>query len=257
VTGGSPQGPWLLRLLGSALAAGLIAVGLASCALSVGAVQHRSSSYTVRGQVSTLVVTDPAGNVHVTGGNSGTISVTERISYHGTAPTTTHRTAAGTLSLVSHCPAAETCGIDYTIAVPRMTTVRVNDGAGAVTVASLGGSVTAHVNAGKISLSSLAGPVEATTHAGSISGQHLSSATASLHVSAGKIDVAFTTPPAAITATTDVGAIALRVPGSVQYKVTAGATVGDVHISVSRSATATRTITASTKTGSITIEPSA
>lgn len=232
-------------------------VGLASCSLRVGAVQHHSSSYTVGSRVTTLVVTNGAGDVRVTGSSSAAVSVTQHVSYHGTPPTTTHRTAAGILTLHGHCPAAETCKVDYAITVPRTTSVRVNDGAGAVTASSLGGSVTVHVNAGKISLSSLAGAVDATTNAGSIGGRHLSSATASLHVSAGHIDVAFTAPPSAVTAATDVGAITVRVPESVQYDVKASATVGTVAVRVSRSAAVSRTITATTKTGSITIEPSA
>lgn len=202
-----------------------------------------------------LVVTNQAGDVHVTGSNSDAVSVTEHISFHGTAPTTTHRAAAGTLSLESRCPAAETCGVDYTITAPRTVTVRVTDSTGTVTLDSLGGPVTVHVKAGKISLSSLAGSVEATSSAGSIEGHRLSSANASLHVSAGQIGVTFTAPATSITATTDVGTITLRVPATVQYNVRATATVGHVRVRISRNPAAARTITASTKTGSITIEP--
>jgi len=218
--------------------------------------QHRTSSYTIETRITTLVVTNQAGDVHVTGDSSRAVSVTERISFHGTAPATTHRISAGTLSLISHCPATETCTVGYTITVPRKTTVRVTAAAGSVALGSLGGPVTVHVNAGKISLSSLAGSVDATSSAGSIRGQRLSSTNASLHVSAGDINVTFSTPAASITATTEVGAITVRVPDTVQYHVTASAAVGDVHVSVSRSPAAARTITASTKTGSITIEPS-
>jgi DUF4097 and DUF4098 domain-containing protein YvlB len=239
-----------------ALAAGILIGGLASCAFSFGNLQHRTSSYTIGSPVTRLVVTDQAGDIRIAGGSSDAVSVTEDISYRGTAPTTTHRTAAGTLSLDSNCPATETCTVDYTVTVPHMTNVQVTDTAGSLTLGSLNGSVTAHVNAGKISLSSLAGPLDVTSNAGSISGRQLTSANASLHVSAGEIDVTFSAPAAAITAATDVGAITVRVPGTVQYNVTTSATVGSVHISVSRSTAAARTITASTKTGSITIEPS-
>jgi hypothetical protein len=244
-------------LAGSALAAGALALGLGGCSLSIGGLQHRTNSYTIGSRVTTLIVTDHAGDVHVSGGTSAAVSVTEHISFRGTAPTTTHTTAGGTLSLNSHCPATETCTVDYGITVPRTTTVRVTDAAGSVSLGSLGGAVTVRLNAGKISLNSLAGSVNASSNAGSIGGQRLSSADATMHVSAGEIDVSFSAPPAAITAITDVGAITLRVPDTVQYHVTASATVGDVHVGVSRSTAATRAINASTRTGSITIEPSA
>jgi hypothetical protein len=256
MTGGSRQLGWRQRIASSALAAAILMLGLASCALSIGGLQHRTNSYTIGSRVTTLVVTDQAGDVAVTGGSSDAISVTEHVSFHGTVPTPTHRTAAGTLNLDSNCPSAETCTVGYTITAPRTTTVRVADGAGSVTLSSLSGPAAAHVKAGNISLDSVAGSVDATSNAGSIRGQHLSSANASLHVSAGQIDVTFSAPAAAITATTDVGAITVRVPDTAQYKVTTSATVGDVHVSVPRSTAASRTITASTKTGSITIEPS-
>lgn len=257
VTDESPRGGLRLRIAGSALAAGAFVIGLASCAVSIGGLQHHTNSYTIRSRVNTLVVTDQAGDVHITGGTSDAISVTEDISFHGTAPASTHGTAGGVLSLDSNCPVAETCTVSYSITAPLATSVRVTAGAGVVTLGSLAGPVTVHVNAGRISLSSLAGPVDATTSAGSISGQHLSAASASLHVSAGGIDVTFTAPASEITATTDVGAITLRVPGTVQYDVTASATVGNVHVAVPRGSAAAHRITASTKTGSITIEPSA
>ncbi|HEY2638721.1 MAG TPA: DUF4097 family beta strand repeat-containing protein [Streptosporangiaceae bacterium] len=230
--------------------------GLSGCAVSIGGLQHRTNSYTIS-RVTKLVVTDQAGDLTIIGGSSDAISVTEHISFHGTAPATTHRTAGGTLSLESNCPVAETCTVRYNITAPRATALRVTDDAGAVTLGLLDGPVTVHVNAGRISLSSLAGPVDVTTSAGSISGQHLSAASASLHVSAGGISATFTAPATAISATTDVGAITLRVPGTVQYNVTASATVGNVHVAVSRGSSAAHQITASTKTGSITIEPSA
>ena len=239
------------------MAAGALALGLVGCSLSIGGLQHRTHSYTIGSQVTTLIVTDQAGDVHVAGATSTAVSVTEHISFRGTAPTTAHTTAGSTLSLKSRCPATETCTVDYTITVPRTTTVRVTDAAGSVSLRSLHGPVTVHLTAGKINLNSLAGPVDATSNAGSIRGQQLSSATSSMHVSAGEIDVTFSAPPTAITAITDVGAITVHVPDTVQYHVTASATVGDVRISVSRSTAAMRTINASTKTGSITIEPSA
>jgi hypothetical protein len=59
------------------------------------------------------------GGVHVIGGNSGKVSVTEHISFRHTVPVTTHRTAAGILTLDSNCPALETCSVGYDIGVPR------------------------------------------------------------------------------------------------------------------------------------------
>jgi len=120
---------------------------------------------------------------------------------------------------------------------------------------SLAEQVTAHTNAENINLSSVSGPIEITGHAGSILGQNVSSARATLRSSAGGIDVTFSAAPATINATTNVGSVTLRVPGSVSYNVRTSVGVGSARADVTRSKTSPHAITASTWTGSITIEP--
>lgn len=239
-----------------AVLAGSAAVSmLAGCSIDVGALQHRTNSYSLSGQLRTLVVNAHVGSVHVTGGGSGQVSVTERISFRGTAPGTTHRTAAGTLTLDSSCPALETCTVGYDITVPRMMTVRVISNVGEIQLRSLSGQVIAHTNAGDIHLASVSGPVEATVHAGSILGKEVSSPRATLHSSAGTIDVTFSAAPATVTATSDIGSITLHVPGNVPYNVDTNVGVGSTHVGVTRSPASPHAITASTRTGSVTIEP--
>lgn len=241
-----------------AVLAGSVAVSvLVGCAVDVGSLQHRTSSYSLSVPLRTLVVNAHVGSVHITGGDSGKVSVTETISFRGTAPSTTHRTAAGTLTLDSKCPALETCTVGYDITVPRAMTVRVTSDAGEIRLQSLSGPVTAHANAGTIDLGSVSGPVEATGHAGLIRGQDVSSPRATLHATTGTIDVAFSAAPLTVTATSVVGSVTLRVPGSVSYNVTTNVNVGATHVSVPRSTTSPHVITAGTRTGSVTIEPAA
>lgn len=155
-----------------AVLAGSVAVSaLAGCAVDIGAPQHRTSSYSLSGQPRTLVVNAHIGSVRITGSDSGKVSVTERISFRGTAPSVSHRAAAGTVILDSSCPALETCTVGYDITVPRAMTVRVTSNVGEIRLRSLSGQVTAHTNAGNIDLGSISGPLEATGHAGVIRGQ--------------------------------------------------------------------------------------
>jgi hypothetical protein len=244
-----------VRAAASVLAGGLAASALAGCYVSVGALQHRTRSYSVAGQVRTVVVNDQVGGIQVTGGSSGTDSVTEHISFKHTAPVSTHRATAGTLVLDSNCPALETCSIGYDITVPRAITIRVDDSVGTIRLDSLSGQVTAHTNAGDIDLGSVSGPVEASGHVGSILGQDVSSADATLRLSAGQIDVTFAAVPASITATVTVGSVTLSVPGGVPYAVNATASVGSIQVRVTRSPASPHVITASTRTGSVTIQP--
>lgn len=246
------------RTVGAFLAAAATVSALAGChSSSTATTQTDSRSYSVRGHVRTLVVTAHVGDVRVTAGNGVEISVTQHDVFRGPAPTIRHRLAAGTLSLTSHCAVHEVCSVSYAITVPRATTVRISDDLGTVRLSALTGQVIVTVNAGQIDLSSLSGPVEATTRAGSIIGQHLSSAHATLRVSTGEIDVAFSATPAAVSAITDIGAVILRVPSNVSYDVVTSATVGHIAVRVTQDTAAPRTITATTKIGSITIEPAA
>jgi hypothetical protein len=241
-----------------AVLAGSLAVSaLAGCAVDIGALQHRTSSYSLSGSPRTLVVNAHIGSVHVTGSDSGKVSVTERISFRGTAPSVSHRVAAGTVILDSSCPAFETCTVGYDITVPRAMTVRVTSNVGEIRLRSLSGQVTAHTNAGNIDLGAISGPLEATGHAGVIRGQDVSSPRATLHSSAGTIDMAFTAAPATLTATSDVGSVTLRVPGSLSYNVTTNVGVGSTHVGVTRSPASPHAITAGTRTGSVIIEPAA
>ncbi len=90
-----------LKAAMAALAGAMAVSALASCSVDIGPLQHRTESYSVYGPLRTLVVNAHVGSVQIIGGNSGQVSVTEQISFRHNAPVTTHRTAAGTLTLDS------------------------------------------------------------------------------------------------------------------------------------------------------------
>jgi hypothetical protein len=249
------RGRVALRAAASALSLGLAAAMLAGCSVSAGALQHRTKSYHVSGPVRTLVVHGHVGRIGVTGGSSGTVSVTEQLSFRQTAPVATHQLTAGTLTLASSCPALESCSVAYHITVPRTLDVQVADSVGTIRLHGLTGPVTARTGTGTIVLDSVSGPVEASTHAGQITGQDISSAHATLRLSAGRIDVTFAAAPAALSATATAGSVTLRVPGGVTYSVHTGITVGSTEVRVTRSAGSPHVITANATTGSIIIEP--
>lgn len=243
-----------IRLAAVALTGGVAVSTLGGCYVDAGALQHRTYSYSVSGQMKALAVHAHVGGVHITGADSGKVVVTEHLTFRHTAPRTTHQVTAGTLTIDSHCPALETCSVGYDITVPRAMTIRVDDNVGTIRLESLSGQVTAHTNAGNIDLGQVSGPVEVTSRAGSILGQNVSSAYATLRLSAGRIEVTFSAPPATLTATATVGPVSLRLPGNVTYAVDARATVGTTRVSVTRNPASPHRITATTTTGAITIE---
>jgi hypothetical protein len=236
------------------LAGGLAVSALAGCS-GPGPLQHRTRDFRAGEPVRALVVHGHVGGIKVSGGDTGRVSVSERISFRDTAPVTTHRMTAGVLTLDSHCPVLPGCTVGYDITVPKATPVSVSDNVGTITLRSLSGRVTAHTDAGGVVLASVSGPVEATGHAGQILGQDLSSARAIVRLSAGRIDITFSAAPVTLTAASTAGSVTLRVPGGVSYAVHASSRVGSARVSVPQSPASPHVITATVTTGAVTVEP--
>jgi len=214
------------------------ATASASPGLSVPGTHHATSRYQISAPVSTVVIVSHVGNITVTGGSGPAVSVTQQVYYSKTPPTTTRTVSGNTLTVTYDCRAQIVCGVTYTLAVPRSAAVRATAVAGAVRLTGLAGSVTAKTDAGNITATGLASaPVSLTTRIGGIS-------------------ASFTAAPTTVQASTNVGAITVRVPGSVSYKVTADAHVGKTTIKVPQSASSGRVITATTDVGVITVAPS-
>lgn len=247
-TGGMPSGsrpsPAVNQVLRLAAAAALLAVLplLAGCdALAkagAGAQHPPSSSFTVSARVTAVVIHGGSGAVGVTGSARSTVSVSQQAAYSATPPKATHVLRGTTLTLSYTCPAELVCAMSYTVGVPRDVAVTVSTDAGAVTLTSLAGTVSAHADAGPVTCVDLRSPVSSFTS------------------NAGGVIAAFSVPPTSLTATTNVGPIALTVPGSAAYRLNTHTFVGTSTITVRRDSASAHTITASSDVGSISISPS-
>jgi hypothetical protein len=219
-----------------------LSVPLAGCGglSQFGAGTHNppAQAYTVTARVTTLVVKGGAGTIDVTGSDRGTIGVSQQESYGKTAPTAAHVISGTTLTLSYSCPSEFVCGVSYDVQVPAGVAVRVSSAAGAIT------------------LTSLAGPVSAQTSAGLITATGLTSPTASLKSDAGGIDAVFSAAPASVHASTNVGPISISVPGSASYAIDTHTYVGSSTVTVPKSPASPHAISASSDLGSITISPS-
>jgi DUF4097 and DUF4098 domain-containing protein YvlB len=130
------------------------------------------------------------------------------------------------------------CVASYDIRVPRLTAVQVTD------------------QNGEIRLSSLAGPVTASSGLGTIEATDLTSATADFSSQTGEIDAAFTAVPSEIDATTGMGAISIRVPGTVSYCVsTQAGGLSQADITVPENPASPHIISVTTQMGMITVAP--
>jgi hypothetical protein len=194
-----------------------------------------AASYTVSSAVTSLVVTGDVGGISVTGSQRATTSVSA-VLYYTTAPPTLTRTLRGTtLTLGYSCPSNDSCGVSFGIQVPRTTTVRASE------------------STGGIGLTGLAGDITATDQVGAINAMKLTSGTVSLHTSTGGIRASFLTPPASLHATSNLGAVAIGLPGGASYRVNASTGVGATRVSVPVDPSSEYSINASTGTGGVLI----
>ena len=231
---------WALPLLAAAAALAL-AASLTGCDSlgKLGSTGHypAATAFTVDSRVTTVVIDAGSGSADVTAASRSTVAVSQQASYSTKPPVARHTLSGTTLTLSFTCAMELTCGISYTVQVPRDVAVRVSAGAGAITLTSLSGSVTAQ------------------TGAGLITAVDLRSADVSLKSNAGGIIAACSVPPRSLNASTNLGAITLTMPGSVAYKISTHTFVGTSTITVRRSASSPYAITTRSDVGSVSISP--
>ena len=129
-----------LLAVGTALA---LAASLTGCdALGkLGSTGHypAATAFTVDGRVTTVVIDAGSGSADVTAASRSTVAVSQQASYSTKPPVAGHTLSGTTLTLSFTCAVELTCGISYTVQVPRGVAVRVSAGAGAITLTSLSG----------------------------------------------------------------------------------------------------------------------
>lgn len=223
-----------------ALAAALLLLAGCDALGKVGAGEHYppARNFTVSARVTAVVINGGSGSVDVTGSARSTVSVSQQASYSKTPPAATHVLHGTTLTVSYSCPVQVVCGVSYEVQVPLGVAVSVSTGAGAVTLTSLAGTVSARADAGLVTA------------------VDLRCAVATLKSNAGGVVATFSAAPRSLTATTNVGPITLTVPGSVAYRLSTHTFVGTSAVTVHRSSSSAHSISASSDLGSISINPS-
>jgi Toastrack DUF4097 len=203
---------------------------------SPGATRTGSSphSYEVSG-ARALSVRNVNGTVRVTVG-SGPMTVVETLEHGAVEPTTRHQVEDGTLRLIgSGCGSSQPCRVDYVVTVPAATPVTVT------------------LDNGDVDVEGVAGALDLTTRNGRVSGTSLGSRKAALESENGAVEAAFKTAPEDVEARTGNGAVTVTVPAGSAYDVHARADVGMQQVSVPADPSSPRRITATTRTGVVTV----
>ncbi|MFH8574082.1 DUF4097 family beta strand repeat-containing protein [Streptomyces sp. NPDC017993] len=111
-----------------------------------------STSYEVGGPASQLSVDTTAGDVHVTASDRSGIKVTEKITYTGDKPRTSHTSHDGKVALRDSDCRSGTCSVSYRIEAPSRLASRIASGGGDITGTALAGSTVAKTNGGEVRL---------------------------------------------------------------------------------------------------------
>jgi DUF4097 and DUF4098 domain-containing protein YvlB len=194
-------------------------------------------SYEVTEQIRSLVIEARAAAVTVEAGN-GPVRVTETYRYTNDRPGTSHQVSGTALRLTeSGCPTDELrCSVEFSVRVPAATAVEITTQAGAV------------------SLVDLTGDVMIITDAGAVEGKGLGGDSVSVKTQAGATSLEFTEPPATVEASTELGAISVKVPGGTAYAVDASTEAGGSDVSVQQDPSSPHKLSLRTRVGGIRVE---
>jgi hypothetical protein len=212
--------------------AALALVPLATACSSPGgtAANTQEQSYEVTEPITALVIDAQAARVIVEAG-AGPVTVTEIHRYDDARPTTAHQVDGQTLTLTeTGCGGDDNvrCDVEYRVRVPGATSADITAAAGDVSV---------------------------TTQAGAIEGSGLSGDEVVVTTKAGAATLEFAEAPSMVRATTDLGAIELKMPGDRAYAVDVGTTVGASKVSVQRDDASAHRIEVKTQVGAVSIAP--
>jgi DUF4097 and DUF4098 domain-containing protein YvlB len=213
----------------------LALAALASCTSANDKTEEQS--YEVTEQVKSLIVDAQAAAVTVQV-SRGPVTVTETYHFSRNRPRTSHQISGTDLRLTdSGCASDESrCAVEFEVRVPASTAVSVTTRAGAVELTDLDGDVTIN------------------TDAGAIEGTGLGSDKVSVTTEAGATSLQFTEPPTAVTASTELGAISVKVPGGTAYAVEASTGAGRSDIRVEQDPASPHKISLKTNLGAIRVE---
>lgn len=227
------------RTLVALAALALVPLAAACSGRDATATNTQEQSYEVTEPVTALVIDAQAARVIVEAGD-GPVTVTEIHRFDGERPTTAHQVDGQTLRLTeTGCAGNDNvrCEVEYRVRVPGATSTDITAAAGGVT------------------MTNLAGNVNVTTQAGAVEGSGLSGDEVVVTTKAGATSLEFTEAPSMVSATTDLGAVDLKMPGDQTYAVNVGTSVGASEVTVQRDDASAHKIEVKTQVGAVSIAP--
>ncbi|GAB2572501.1 DUF4097 family beta strand repeat-containing protein [Kribbella endophytica] len=147
------------------------------------------------------------------------------------------------------------CATDYVITVPKDLKVSVDNTSGTVKVSDVAEIGKLKTTSGDIEVHGGGGEMTLDATSGDIEGTALTATTVHGKTTSGKVELTFVSAPQEVRAQGTSGDVTVLVPeGSETYKVDTDTSSGDEHTELRTDPAATRTITAKTSSGDVSVE---
>ena len=224
------------RTVAAAAALGMALVVTAGCAeadtRTGGSTTTDQQSYEITEPIDALVVDARAATVIVEGGD-GPLTVEETYHFSDDKPATSHRVDGSTLHLTDSGCRNDDVRCDVEFRVPAAARTEITS------------------QAGGVRLTGLTGDVAVSTRAGAVEGRGLGADEVSVETQAGAARLEFAQAPSTVRASTEVGAVEVRVPGDTTYAVDVQTAVGRSDVSVQRDPSSAHRIQIRTSVGAV------
>lgn len=220
-----------VRTATAVAAAGLVLAASSGCG---GSTTNDQQSYQVAESIDALVVNARAAAVTIEGGD-GPVTVTEVYRFADEKPATSHRVEGSTLRLTDDgCRNDDVrCEVEFRVHLPAAARTEITAQAGAVKVIGLTGNVSI------------------STQAGAVEGRALGGDSVTVSTQAGAATLEFAAAPSTVRASTELGAIEVRLPSGTGYAVDVQTTVGSSDVSVQRDPASRHKIEVRTGVGAV------
>jgi hypothetical protein len=176
-----------------------------------------------RGQFTAVQIQAPGGDITVSPGPAGQVSVASTLQWVFSKPAIRVARGGRTLKISASCPQLnpfEDCQASLGIRVPASLDVHADVGAGTADMIGLAGRLHVSATSGSITLTDISGHVWARATVGNIAAPSgLTSSSVDAAVTAGSIMLDFDSAPARLVLRVGVGAAHATVPAGTHYRV--------------------------------------
>lgn len=239
---------------------GVLCVGLGTTALLDQAAHKTTTHVDTYAGVDALVIEDASDVLLTSAPPGGELRVRAEVTEGLRSPDRDVERDNGTLRLSSHCGflfGGDNCNVDYEIAVPAGTAVRVDATAGDVSADDLRSTVPVELesSAGDVSVTDATAPeLRLSSSAGDVDATGVRAERVSAESSAGDVTLSLRTAPVRVDADSSAGDVELVLPDE-PYRVDADSSAGDVDTRrVDTDPDSSRVVRARSSAGDVVIE---